>query len=743
MGPKPTSGLVSIGGPPAPARLTVQDPVCHMDVDPAHAAGQYDYKGTTYYFCNPRCLSRFRAEPERFLEPRTAPAPSRQDVYYTCPMDPEVRQLGPGTCPICGMALEPAEGATPGEENPELKDMRRRFWISLALTAPVVALAMSMRHHPWVEAALATPVVLWGGWPFFQRAWRSVLNRHLNMFTLVATGTAAAWTYSLTALVRGSHEVYFEAAAAITTLVLLGQVLELKARERTGSAIRALLDLTPPEAAYIGADGKERTIAVAEVHPGDRLRVKPGGKIPADGVILEGSSSVDESMLTGEPVPVEKSPGSRVTGGSINGEGSFVMRAERVGADTLLAQIVRLVAQAQRSRAPVQRLADRVSGYFVPAVVVVAAATFLVWFTAGPEPRLAHALVNAVAVLIIACPCALGLATPMAVMVGTGRGATAGVLVKNAEALEALARVDTLVIDKTGTLTEGKPRLTDVEADDPDFALRLAASLEQASQHPLARAFAESARERGLTLTPPSGVRSVTGQGLVGRVGEHEVALGNQRLFKSLGIEFQSTHDIGLAVDGRWAGAFRVADPVKPTARAAVEALRREGLRILMVTGDGRENAEAVARELGIGEFHAGVSPEGKAAVVKALQAEGRVVAVAGDGVNDAPALAAAQAGIAMGTGTDVAIESAGVTVLGGDLKGVVRARRLGRATLRNIRQNLFFAFFYNILGIPIAAGALYPFFGLLLSPMIASAAMTFSSVSVIANALRLRRLVL
>jgi Cu+-exporting ATPase len=714
-----------------------------MDVDPAHAAGHYKYKGTTYYFCNPRCLSRFRAEPERFLEPRREPAPSRPDVYYTCPMDPEVRQLGPGACPVCGMALEPEDGVPAGEENPELADMRRRFWISLALTAPVVALAMSMHHLPWVEAALATPVVLWGGWPFFQRAWRSVLNRHLNMFTLVATGTAAAWTYSLTALVRGSHEVYFEAAAAITTLVLLGQVLELKARERTGTAIRALLDLTPPEAAYIGADGKERTIAVAEVHPGDCLRVKPGGKIPVDGVILEGSSSVDESMLTGEPVPVEKSPGSRVTGGSINGEGSFVMRAERVGADTLLAQIVRLVAQAQRSRAPVQRLADRVAGYFVPAVVVVAAATFLVWFAIGPEPRLPHALVNAVAVLIIACPCALGLATPMAVMVGTGRGAAAGVLVKNAEALEALARVDTLVIDKTGTLTEGKPRLTDVEADDPDFALRLAASLEQASQHPLARAFAESARERGLTLTPPSGVRSVTGQGLVGRVGEHEVALGNQRLFNSLGIQFQSTHDIGLAVDGRWAGAFRVADPVKPTARAAVEALRREGLRILMVTGDGRENAEAVARELGIGEFHAGGSPEGKAAVVKALQAEGRMVAVAGDGVNDAPALAAAQAGIAMGTGTDVAIESAGVTVVGGDLKGVVRARRLGRATLRNIRQNLFFAFFYNILGIPIAAGALYPFFGLLLSPMIASAAMTFSSVSVIANALRLRRLVL
>ncbi len=732
---------MSIGGPPAPSRVTVKDPVCHMDVDPAGAAGRFSHDGVTYYFCNQRCLNRFQAEPERFLAPRPAAPPAAAEVYFTCPMDPEVRQLGPGACPVCGMALEPEELSAEEAANPELVEMQRRFWVSLAFTLPVAALAMTMQHLPWVEAVLATPVVLWGGLPFFQRAWRSIVNRRLNMFTLVATGTGAAYLYSLAAAALDRHEVYFESASVITTLVLLGQVLELRARTRTGAAIRALLNLAPQTATRIAADGTESSVPLAGVQAGDLVRVKPGGKIPVDGVVLEGSSAVDESMLTGEPVPVEKRSGSQVTGGTLNGTGSFLMRAERVGSETMLAQIVRMVGRAQRSRAPVQRLADAVSGYFVPAVILVAVVTFLAWYFGGPEPRLTHALVNAVAVLIIACPCALGLATPMAVMVGTGRGASAGVLVKDAEALEVLARIDTLVIDKTGTLTEGRPRLTDIEATDENEALRLAASLETASEHPLAGAFLEAARERGLRTSVPTEIETVPGKGLRGRVNGLQVALGNQLFFNDLGFEFQSSLDIGIAVDGVWAGGFRVADPIKPSAREAVRALQSDGVHVVMLTGDRRKTAEAVARELGIREIHAETLPREKIDLIRAKQSAHRVVAMAGDGINDAPALAQANVGIAMGTGADVAIESAGVTVLGGDLRGVVRARKLGRATMRNIRQNLFFAFIYNLLGVPIAAGALYPFLGLLLSPMIASAAMTFSSVSVIANALRLRRI--
>ena len=683
------------------------------------------------------------AAPE--LAPRVPPPPGAEKLPYTCPMHPEVRQLGPGDCPICGMALEPETATAVEADNPELAYMQRRFWISLALTAPVMILSMSGWRLAWVEMLFATPVVLWGGFPFFQRGWRSILNRRLNMFTLVAMGTGAAYLYSLAAvLLLGAHHVYFEAAAVITTLVLLGQVLELRARAQTGSAIRALLNLAPQTASLLDPSGNETTVPLAHVHPGDRLRVRPGERVPVDGVVLDGSSPVDESMLTGEPIPVEKTSGGKVAGGTLNGSGSFIMRAERVGSETLLAQIVRMVGEAQRSRAPIQRLADSVSGWFVPLVVLVAAVTFVVWALAGPEPRLTNALVNAVAVLIIACPCALGLATPMAVMVGTGRGATAGVLVKNAEALEVLEKVDTLVVDKTGTLTEGKPRLSSITAL-PGYEevslLRLAASLEQASEHPLAAAVVEAARARGLALSEPKDFRAVPGKGLTGRVDGRDMAIGNSLFFSELGITFKPSDDIGIAVDGQPAGSMAVADPIKGSAREAVRALHQEGIRVIMLTGDRRATAEAVARELGIDDVRAEVLPAQKGEVVKALQSEGRIVAMAGDGINDAPALAQAQVGIAMGTGTDVAIQSAGVTLLRGDLRGVVRARRLSRATMRNIRQNLFFAFFYNLLGVPIAAGALYPFFGLLLSPMIASAAMTFSSVSVIGNALRLRGL--
>jgi Cu+-exporting ATPase len=642
------------------------------------------------------------------------------------------------------MALEPELTAVEPQRNPELESMQRRFWASLALTLPVVISAMSMRHLVWLELALSTPVVIWGGFPFFQRGWRSILNRRLNMFTLVSLGTAAAYLYSLAAvLLLPGHMVYFEAAAAITTLVLLGQVLELRARARTGGAIQALLGLAPETATRVDDAGVETAVPLASLRAGDRLRIHPGERVPVDGVVLAGASSVDESMLTGEPVPVEKTPGSQVTGGTLNGSGSFVMRAERVGAETILAQIVRMVGEAQRSRAPIQRLADAVSGYFVPLVVLAAAATFAVWALAGPEPRLTKALVNAVAVLIVACPCALGLATPMAVMVGTGRGAVAGVLVKNAEALEIMEKVDTLVVDKTGTLTEGKPRVVSVSplsGFGEEEVLRLAASLERASEHPLAAAVVEAARSRGLTLSEPSRFRSLAGKGLTGNVDKRWIAVGNQSLFKELGLNFQPSSDVGVCVDGKPAGLISVADPIKESARQAVRDLRREGLRIIMVTGDRRASADAVARELGIDEVRAELLPGQKGELVKSLQSQGRIVAMAGDGVNDAPALAQAQVGIAMGTGTHVAMESAAITLLRGDLRGVVRARRLSRATMRNIRQNLFFAFFYNLLGVPIAAGVLYPFFGLLLSPMIASAAMTFSSVSVISNALRLRR---
>ena len=742
------ANLVRIGGP----SRTVKDPVCRMDVNPQTAKGKYEYQGRTYYFCCQRCVEKFAAEPARYLVAGQGPAP-RKNGIYTCPMHPEVRQVGPGSCPKCGMALEPETVTGEEEDNPELADMTRRFWISAALTVPLVAVSMAMRW-PWLQFALATPVVLWGGWPLLERGWASLLHRSLNMFTLIGVGVSTAYVYSAVAAFGGA-EVYFETAAAITTLVLLGQVLELRARGRTSSALKALLGLAPQTARLIRESGIEEDVALDRVKAGDRLRVRPGERVPVDGAVLEGASSIDESMITGEPIPVEKAPGSRVTGGAINGTGSFVMRAERVGSETLLARIVRMVSEAQRTRAPIQRLADVVSSYFVPVVVLVAALTFLVWSLAGPEARFTRALVNAVAVLIIACPCALGLATPMAVMVGTGRGATAGVLIKNAEALEILEKVDTLVVDKTGTLTEGKPRLVTVTAlpdQDESEVLRLAASLERSSEHPLAGAILAGAQARSLKLSQPSAFRSLTGKGVVGTLEGRSVALGNQRLFEELNIEARGLLDSAeslrqkgqtvmfVALDGRAAGLLGVADPIKESTREAIRLLHREGLRIVMLTGDNRTTAQAVARELGIDEVQAEVLPDQKGEMVKRLQAGGRIVAMAGDGINDAPALAQAQVGIAMGSGADVALESAGITLVKGDLRGIVRARRLSRATMRNIRQNLFFAFVYNILGVPIAAGALYPLFGWLLSPILASAAMTFSSVSVISNALRLRR---
>ncbi len=716
------------------------------------------------------------------LEPTTVTAPMTR-VEYTCPMHPEIVRDEPGACPICGMALEPRTVTAEAEANPELVGMTRRFWVSVALTAPLLLLAMaemiagapvprmlSGRLLTWVQLALATPVVLWGGWPFFQRGWASVVNRSLNMFTLIAIGTGMAYGYSVIATLfpdlfphafrghSGEAAVYFEAAAVITTLVLLGQVLDLRARSQTSSAIRALLGLAPKTARLIQEDGTEVDVPLERVQPGDRLRIRPGEKVPVDGVILEGMSAVDESMVSGEPVPVEKGPAAPVIGGTVNGTGSLIMRAERVGSETLLAQIVRMVSEAQRTRAPIQRLADTVSAYFVPAVIGVAALTFAMWALFGPEPRLVYALVNAVAVLIIACPCALGLATPMSIMVGTGRGAMAGVLIKNAEALEVLEQVDTLVVDKTGTLTEGKPRLASVVAlvglDEAEL-LRLAASLERGSEHPLAAAIVAGAQERGIGLADVQDFRSVTGKGVVGRVDGRIVALGNRPLLEDLQLEagelVERAEDLRrsgqtvmfVAVDGKPAGLLGVADPIKASTSEAIQMLHQEGIRVVMLTGDSRTTAEAVARALGIDEVEAEVLPEQKSVVVKRLQAEGRVVAMAGDGINDAPALAQAQVGIAMGTGTDVAMESAGVTLVKGDLRGIVRARRLSEATMRNIRQNLFFAFVYNALGVPVAAGVLYPVFGLLLSPMIASAAMTFSSVSVIANALRLRKLAL
>ncbi len=733
------------------------DPVCGMKVDPQHAAGSSEYQGKTYHFCSKGCVAKFEADPEKYLHPGARPEPMSRapaTVEYTCPMHPEVRQPGPGACPKCGMALEPtAFSLTTQETNPELAAMRRRFLLSIPPTAALLVLMFTGIHQPWIEFALATPVVLWAGRPLLERGWASLVHRSLNMFTLIATGILAAWLYSLVATLapgifpasmraEGHVPVYFESAAVITALVLLGQVLELRARDQTSSAIRSLLQLAPKTARRIRPNGAEEDVPIEQVYPGHKLRVRPGEKIPVDGVVLDGLSAVDESMITGEPIPAEKGPGSRVTGGTVNGTGAFVMKAERVGADTLLARIVKMVNEAQRSRAPIQRLADMVASWFVPAVIAVALMTFIVWDIWGPEPRLAYALVNAIAVLIIACPCALGLATPMSVMVSTGRGASAGVLIRNAEALEKLAQVDTLVVDKTGTLTEGRPKL--VTADDPEM-LRLAASVEKLSEHPLAAAIVAGAQERNLPLGEAREFRSVTGQGVSAIVDGHQVTVSN-RAFTELEERAAPLLRDGqtvvyVSVDGAPAGLLGLADPIKPSAREAIGRLHRDGLRIVMLTGDNPVTAETVARKLGIDEVRAGVLPDGKANEVARLQAEGRVVAMAGDGINDAPALARAQVGIAMGTGTDVAIESAAVTLVKGDLGGIVRARELSQATLRNIRQNLFFAFIYNTVGVPLAAGVLYPFFGILLSPMIASAAMTFSSVSVITNALRLRRL--
>jgi Cu+-exporting ATPase len=795
----------------------VVDPVCGMSILPSDAVGHATHRGQTYHFCSQSCLDKFRASPDTYLRPKAAEPQqhARRDTReYTCPMDPEVRQIGPGACPKCGMALEPVSAAPltktewtcpmhpeivrdePGscpicgmaleprvvtleEENPELDDMTRRFRWSLVLSAPILSFMVSeflpgqpLQHAlppwamTWSQFLLATPVVLWGGWPFFVRGWASVMNRHLNMFTLIALGVGAAYAFSVVATLapglfpasfrtHGNQiGVYFEPAAVIVVLVLLGQVLELRARSRTSSAIKKLLGLTPTTARRIDAAGSEQDVPLEHVHVGDRLRVRPGERVPVDGVVVEGTTTVDESMVTGEPIPVEKTATSKVTGGTVNGTGTFVMEAQRVGSDTLLAQIVRLVGEAQRSRAPIQRLADTVSGWFVPIVIVIALITFGVWAVWGPEPRLAHALVNAVAVLIIACPCALGLATPMSIMVGTGRGAEIGVLLRNAEALEVMEQIDTVVVDKTGTLTEGKPALTTVvpagPIDEPTL-LRLVASLEKVSEHPLAEAIVRGAEERAVQTRPVTDFRSVTGKGVVGTVDGRTVAIGNTAMLTEVGATVPSTDRADalrqngetvmfVAVDGVYAGLVGVADRIKATTVEAIKALHDEGLRIVMLTGDSRVTAEAVARSVGIDTVEAEVLPEQKAAVIKRLQAEGRKVAMAGDGINDAPALAQAEVGIAMGTGTDVAMESAGVTLVQGDLRGLVRARRLSRATMRNIRQNLFFAFIYNVLGVPVAAGVLYPAFGLLLSPIIASAAMTFSSVSVIGNALRLRR---
>ena len=762
----------------------VKDPVCGMMVDPHVTPHRAEHAGRTQYFCSAGCRAKFLADPGRYLGgPDRAPLraePVAPGTIYTCPMHPQVRQVGPGNCPICGMALEPEVATGEAGPNPELVDFTRRFWIGLALTVPVLALEMGghligLDHliergtSNWLQFLFGTPVVLWAGWPFFVRGWQSVVNRSLNMFTLIALGTGVAWLFSVVATVApgvfppafrgpdGSVAVYFEAAAVIVVLVLLGQVLELRARERTGGAIRALLDLAPAMARRVGPDGAEEEVPLAAVAVGDHLRVRPGDKVPLDGEVLEGGSNVDESMVTGEPVPVAKGPGARVVGGTLNGQGAFVMRADRVGQDTVLAQIVRMGAQAQRSRAPIQRLADEVSAWFVPAVVAVAVLAAIAWAVWGPDPRAAFAIVAAVTVLIIACPCALGLATPMSIMVGVGRGAQAGVLIKNAEALERMERIDTLVVDKTGTLTQGRPEVVAVVAvvPGPGFAepelLRLAAGLERLSQHPLAEAVVRAAEKRGLTVPPAEDFDAPTGRGVTGMVEGRRAAVGNARLMKEVGVEpgplsaeaerlrGEGATVFFVAVDGQPAGLVAVADPVKETTAAALAGLAEEGVRVVMLTGDNRTTAEAVARRLGIAEVVAEVLPEDKQRVVERFRAEGRRVAMAGDGVNDAPALAAAEVGIAMGTGTDVAIESAGVTLLGGDLTGILRARRLSRAVMRNIRQNLFFAFAYNAAGVPVAAGVLYPFFGILLSPLIAAAAMALSSVSVVGNALRLR----
>ncbi len=802
------------------------DPVCGMTVNPASSAGSFEHNGHLYYFCSTNCLKRIRENPDSFLSPPApaltqigqSPAPAKNmnpaggftcpmhpevrqpaagacpkcgmalepvalaapqsRIEYTCPMHPEIIRDSPGSCPICGMALEPRTVTVSDAENPELADMRRRFWISAALTIPVFFLGMSdlipgqplqqlfsSRSLSWVQLALATPVVLWGGWPFFVRAVNSIINRSLNMFTLIGLGVTVAYLYSVVATLfpevfphsfRGHSDavpVYFEAAAVIVTLVLLGQLLELKARGQTSNAIKSLLGLAPKTARRIRSDGSEEDVPLQEVMEGDELRVRPGEKVPVDGIVIEGSSSVDESMISGEPIPVAKATGNRVIGGTVNGTGSFVMKAERVGAATLLAQIVQMVVEAQRSRAPIQKLADRVAAYFVPAVIVVAVITFVVWSIFGPEPSMAYALINSVAVLIIACPCALGLATPMSVMVATGKAAQLGILFKNAEAIEVLRQVDTLVVDKTGTLTEGKPAvafISTAENLDERQLLRFAASLERGSEHPLAEAIVSAAQSRGIELTKATSFESLTGKGVQGAVDERQIALGNKGLLAELGVDaaaFDRKADelrsagqtvMYVVIDKETAGIIAVADPVKPSAVEAIDQLRREGMRIVMLTGDSKATAHAVADSFGIDEVFAEVLPHQKAEIVKRLQKTGKV-AMAGDGINDAPALAQANVGIAMGTGTDIAMQSADVTLVKGDLRGILRAIRLSRATIRNIKQNLFFAFLYNVLGVPIAAGVLYPVTGLLLNPMIAAAAMSFSSVSVIANALRLR----
>ncbi len=767
----------------------MKDPVCGMDVTPEKSAGHMEYKGQTYHFCSEHCLKKFKQHPQGFLGKKREKAKNASmgddQKEYTCPMHPEVLQVGPGSCPSCGMDLEPKEVSLEEGDNPELRNMTRRFWISLALTVPVFILAMGEMVpglSGWIsglavprtlnlaELILATPVVLWCGWPFLVRYWQSLVNRALNMFTLVGLGVGVAYGYSLVATLwpqffpdsfrgaGGEVAVYFEAAAVITTLVLLGQVLEGRARSKTGQAIRALLGLAAKTARRIAADGSEGDVPLEDVLVGVRLRVRPGEKVPVDGIVLEGSSSIDESMISGEPLPVLKQAGDPVTGATVNQTGSLIMQAERVGSDTLLSQIVQMVAEAQRSRAPIQKLADRVAGWFVPAVVFSALITFVVWVLFGPEPRMAHALINAVAVLIIACPCALGLATPMSIMVATGRGATMGVLFKNAEAVELLRQVDTLVVDKTGTLTEGKPKLVAVEAQQgwgEDQLLRLAASLERGSEHPLAAAIVQGAETRGIEFASVENFESFTGKGVAGQVEGANLVLGTQRLLKELKIDPAGLLDraevlrnegqtaMFVAVDGKVAGLLGVADPIKETTPEAIRQLHQRGIHIVMLTGDNLTTAQAVADKLNIDEVRAEVLPQDKAAKVRELQEQGRFVAMAGDGINDAPALAQAQVGIAMGTGTDVAMESAGVTLVKGDLRGIVRACSLSQATMRNIRQNLFFAFCYNALGVPIAAGGLYPVFGLLLSPMLAAAAMSFSSVSVISNALRLRRVAL
>ena len=762
--------------------VTVIDPVCGMSVDPAKTAHVATHAGAHHYFCSAGCLAKFNADPERYLgDAPQAAEPATEGAIWTCPMHPEIQRPGPGSCPICGMALEPMTPTLADGPSPEFADMKLRFIIGLILTLPVVALEMGghllglnqligQQWSNWLQMALATPVVLWAGWPFFERGWASVKSRHLNMFTLIAMGTGVAWAYSMVAALlpgvfpmafrtaHGAVPTYFEAAAVITVLVLLGQLLELRARETTGGAIRALLDLSPKLARRVRADGSDEEVTLDEVLVGDTLRVRPGEKVPVDGVVLDGRGTVDESMVTGESMPVTKEAKSKLIGGTINQTGGLVMRAEKIGRDTMLARIVQMVAEAQRSRAPIQRLADTVSGWFVPVVIAVAVLAFIVWSLVGPPPAMGYGLIAAVAVLIIACPCALGLATPMSIMVGVGRGAQAGILIKNAESLERLEKVDTLVVDKTGTLTQGKPAVVAIETAEgfgADEVLRLAASLERSSEHPLALAIVKAAEAKGLAISEPNEVDQPVGKGITGLIDERRIVAGNARFMEEQNIptaELSERADhlrsegataIFLGVDGKIAGAIGIADPVKETTPAALLALAEAGIHVIMLTGDNRVTAEAIARRLGITDIEADVLPDQKSAIVKRLREEGRIVAMAGDGVNDAPALAAADVGIAMGTGTDVAIESAGITLLKGDLTGITRARHLSRATMGNIRQNLFFAFAYNVAGIPVAAGALYPLFGLMLSPIIAAAAMALSSVSVIGNSLRLRRIVL